>query len=110
MTKIMVIIYAETDKDVEEENSMTSAVKEMERKITRIGNSIGVTLPQEILDHLQLKQGDEIKFTLEDGKVSFKKNHVLNTDVLEGIDQDFLDGMKDLFDNYDNTLRNLSDR
>ncbi len=86
------------------------AVKQVERKVTRIGNSLGVTLPQEVLDHLKLKQGDEVKFNLENGYVSFKKHKMLNVDVLEDIDQDFLDGMKDLIENYDNTLRNLADR
>ncbi|MFP7287090.1 AbrB/MazE/SpoVT family DNA-binding domain-containing protein [Shouchella clausii] len=74
----------------------------MERKITRINNSLGITLPQEVLDHLQVKQGDEIKLQLEkDGTVSFKK---------QNSDQEFLDGMEDLFNNYDQTLKNLVDR
>ncbi|PAD92339.1 AbrB/MazE/SpoVT family DNA-binding domain-containing protein [Shouchella clausii] len=87
------------------------AVTNVERKITRIGNSLGITLPQEVLDHLQVKQGDEIQLRLEkDGTVSFKRQKKLNYDVLEGIDQEFLDGMQDLFDNYDQTLKNLVDR
>jgi antitoxin MazE len=87
------------------------AVREVERKVTKIGNRLGVTLPQEILEHLKVKQGDEIQFRLEDdGKVSFKKNQQLDLGVLDGIDQDFLDGIKDLFDNYDTTLKNLVDR
>jgi antitoxin MazE len=87
-------------------------VIKMERKITKIGNSLGVTLPSEVLKHAKITQGDEIKFTLgKDGSVSFKKHNHLNTEVLEdSIDQDFLDGLKDLFDNYDNTLRGLADR
>lgn len=88
------------------------AVVEMERKVTKVGNSLGITLPQEVLKHANIAQGDEIKFTLEkDGTVSFKKYKPLNTEVLEdSIDQDFLDGLQDLFENYDNTLRNLAKR
>ncbi|OKL35280.1 AbrB/MazE/SpoVT family DNA-binding domain-containing protein [Domibacillus mangrovi] len=87
------------------------AVKEVERKVTKIGNSLGVTLPQEVLNHIGIKQGDEVSFQLEEGgKVSFKKNVNLNMDGLEGIDQDFLDGLKQVFNDYDNTLRNLADR
>lgn len=86
-------------------------MKEVERKITRIGNSLGVTLPQDVLNHLKVKQGDEIKFKLEDdGRVSVQKFTPLNVDVLKDIDQDFLDGLQDLFENYDDTLRNLADR
>lgn len=81
----------------------------MKRKITRIGNSLGVTLPQEVLNHIGVKQGDEISFKLENnGNVTIKKQ--INYDELEEIDQDFLDGIKDLFERYDHTLRNLSDR
>ncbi|HHY73787.1 MAG TPA: AbrB/MazE/SpoVT family DNA-binding domain-containing protein [Bacillus bacterium] len=87
------------------------AVIEVERKVTKIGNSLGITLPQEILEHLKVKQGDEIQFQLEEnGRVSFKKKQHLNLEALDGIDQDFLDGIKDLFDNYDQTLRNLVNR
>ncbi len=87
------------------------AVNKVERKITRVGNSLGVTLPQEILDHLQVKQGDAIKFQIEsDGSVSFKRQEKLNYEALDGIDQEFLNGMQDLFDNYDQTLKNLVDR
>lgn len=85
--------------------------REVERKVTKVGNSLGTTLPHEVLEHLKIQQGDEIKFNIEEnGRVSIKKNNHLNIEALEGIDQDFLDGMKDLFENYDNTLRNLADR
>lgn len=83
----------------------------MERKVTKIGNSLGVTLPQEVLDHIKVKQGDEIKFKLEDnGKVTIRKYTPMDYDVLDEIDEEFLAGLKDLFDNYDNTLRNLADK
>lgn len=79
------------------------AVIEMDRKVTKIGNSLGVTLPQEVLKHLKIKQGDEIKFNLEDnGNVSIKK--------FTPIDEDFLDGFRYAFENYDDALRNLADR
>lgn len=55
--------------------------------------------------------GDEIQFQIEDsGKITFKKKNHLDLCAIEDIDQDFLDGIKDLFDNYDQTLRNLVDR
>lgn len=89
------------------------AVKDVERKVTKVGNSSGLTLPQDVLNHMSIKQGDEVKFNLEeDGRVSIKKSTTLNLDVLNnnGIDQDFLDGLQDLFENYDETLKNLADR
>ncbi|CAG9622791.1 AbrB/MazE/SpoVT family DNA-binding domain-containing protein [Sutcliffiella rhizosphaerae] len=89
------------------------AVKALERKVTKVGNSLGITLPQEALEHAKAKQGDELKFTLnDDGSITLKKYQPLQLDVLEDmdIDQEFLEGMKDLVDNYDNTLRNLVNR
>ncbi len=79
------------------------AVFEVERKVTRIGNSLGVTLPQEVLKHLEIKHGDKIKFKLEEnGNVSVQK--------FTPIDEDFLEGFKYAFENYDDALRNLADR
>ncbi|AGT31048.1 hypothetical protein M493_03705 [Geobacillus genomosp. 3] len=88
---------------------MSTVVKAMERKITKVGNSLGITLPQEVLDHLKVKQGDEIQFRLEaDGKVIISKHAPIDYSILDDFGQDFVDGLKDLFENYDNTLRNLA--
>lgn len=90
---------------------MDLAVKEVERKITKIGNSSGVTFPPEVLKHLNVKQGEMVVFDLEkDGKVVLKKRPAVSLDGFDEIDDDFLEGMKDLFGRYDNTLRNLADR
>jgi len=87
------------------------AVREVERKVTKIGNSLGVTLPAEVLEHMNATQGDKVTFILEDnGKVSFKKHEKLDLSGLDGLDQDFIDGLQSLFDNYDNTLKNLADK
>ncbi|TSJ67355.1 AbrB/MazE/SpoVT family DNA-binding domain-containing protein [Allobacillus sp. SKP2-8] len=91
---------------------MSSVVKEMlKRKVTNIGNSSGITIPQEVIKHLNLNKGDEVRFILEeDGKVALKKHEPVNYDAIEGIDQEFVDGVKDLMENYHTTLRNLKDR
>ncbi|WP_398296239.1 AbrB/MazE/SpoVT family DNA-binding domain-containing protein [Sporosarcina saromensis] len=49
-------------------------VSKVERKVTKIGNSLGITLPTEVLNYLQADQGDELTFKLENnGSVSIKK-------------------------------------
>lgn len=74
-------------------------VNDMKRKIMKIGNSF----PQEMLERLNLEQGDAVKFQLEDdGTVSVKK--------FTPIDKDFLEGFQYAFENYDNALRNLAKR
>lgn len=53
----------------------------------------------------------KFRFILEeDGKVALKKHEPVNYDAIEGIDQEFVDGVKDLMENYHTTLRNLKDR
>ncbi|MFD1337132.1 AbrB/MazE/SpoVT family DNA-binding domain-containing protein [Oceanobacillus iheyensis] len=83
----------------------------VDRKITKIGNSLGVSLPQDVLEHLDIKQGDKVRINLEeDGRISIKKFVPNNDDVLKNLDQDFLDGLEYVFKNYDDTLKNLADR
>lgn len=86
-------------------------VKQVDRKVTRVGNSLGITLPVEVLEHLGVLKGDDLVFNLEeDGKVSFKKNEKISLNGIKGVDQDFADGLNHLFDNYDEALKNLADR
>ncbi|MCM2535942.1 AbrB family transcriptional regulator [Neobacillus pocheonensis] len=87
---------------------MLSVVKEVERKVTKIGNSLGVTFPQEVLEHLGVYQGDEVSFHLENGYVSIKKK--VNIKLPKGIDQEFLDQMNDMINEYDKTFKGLVDR
>lgn len=87
------------------------AIKEIERKITKIGNSLGVTLPKEVLEHIKISQGDNVTFKLEgDGQVTIKKEEKIDMSGIKEIDQDFVDGLNNLFDNYDDALKNLADR
>lgn len=90
---------------------VVAEMKKFERKITQMGNSNGVTIPTEALEHMGVKRGDDVSLYLEkDGRIYLKKNEHLDFEGLEGIDQKFLDGMKQLFNDYDNTLRNLADK
>lgn len=90
---------------------MNWAVKRVERKIIKIGNSSGLTFPPEVLKHLNVKQGEVVVCTLEkDGKVILKKSPSITVEDFEEIDDDFSEGMKDLFNRYNHTLRNLADR
>jgi antitoxin MazE len=47
-----------------------TVVREVERKVTRIGNSLGVTFPQEVLEHLGISQGDAVRFEIVNGQVT----------------------------------------
>lgn len=85
-----------------------TVVKEMERKVTKIGNSLGVTIPQEVLEHLGISQGDVVHFAIENGQVIIRKK--ANLRLPKGIDEEFLEQMNDMINEYDQTFKNLVDR
>ncbi|MEH7249352.1 AbrB/MazE/SpoVT family DNA-binding domain-containing protein [Neobacillus niacini] len=89
---------------------MTLAVvkEQVERKVTRVGNSLGVTLPQEVLEHLQITQGDEIRFEFEDGHVTIKKK--VDLKLPKGVDAEFLEQMNEMINEYDETFKTLVNR
>lgn len=83
-------------------------VSVVERKVTRVDHNLRIRLPTKVLEHLRTQQGDRIKFNLEEtSKVSVEH---LNIEESKGVDQGFLDGIEDLLENYNNTLRNLANR
>jgi putative addiction module antidote len=44
----------------------------METKIRKIGNSLGVTLPKQLIDDLHLKDGDTLTIEKKGGNVELK--------------------------------------
>ncbi|UOQ86848.1 AbrB/MazE/SpoVT family DNA-binding domain-containing protein [Gracilibacillus salinarum] len=81
---------------------------QVERKVTKIGNSLGVTFPKEVLDHLGITHGDEVKFDFKNGSVILRKKKELR--LPKGIDEEFLTQMNDMIDEYDETFKSLVDR
>lgn len=79
-----------------------------ERKITKIGNSYGITIPSELLKHAGLKHGDEIQLDLVDGVIQISKSRKVS--LPEGISEDFFDVLNETVSNYDQTIKGLVDR
>ncbi|MGN7388776.1 AbrB/MazE/SpoVT family DNA-binding domain-containing protein [Sporosarcina sp. SAFN-015] len=49
----------------------------IEKKVTKIGNSIGITLPSEILTQAGLSQGFDVQIEVKDGNILLKnKEHL----------------------------------
>ncbi|MEX0724141.1 MAG: AbrB/MazE/SpoVT family DNA-binding domain-containing protein [Gracilimonas sp.] len=44
----------------------------MEAKIRKIGNSLGVILPKQLIDELHLKNGDKLSIERSDGDLKFR--------------------------------------
>ena len=79
-----------------------------ERRITKIGNSLGVTFPSELLSQLDLNQGDEVTLVVENNSLIIRKSRKVN--LPNGISEDFFDVVNESFENYGKTIKNLADR
>ena len=52
-------------------------MEQIERKVTKIGNSIGITLPPELLRQVGLSQGDDVQIEVKNGKIILRKKEQL---------------------------------
>jgi antitoxin component of MazEF toxin-antitoxin module len=84
-------------------------VNEMERKVTKFGNSLGLTMT-DALKKLGLEQGDMVHIEVDqsNGEIVIKKSTKVN--LPHGISSDFMDTLSDVMDEYDQTLKGLKDR
>lgn len=48
-------------------------MEKSERKVTKIGNSYGVTIPTELLRQVGLAQGDDVQVQVKGGKIILRK-------------------------------------
>lgn len=86
---------------------MSVVIKGMERKVTKIGNSLGVTMT-EALKQLGINNGDTVKIDIRDDEIVIKKSQYVA--LPEGISSDFLDTLNEVIHEYDETLKGLKDR
>jgi antitoxin MazE len=78
------------------------------RRVGRFGNSIGVGIPKEIAENLNIKPGDELEVVVnEKDEIVLKK---ALTRLPEGVDSDMLKMIMETFDQYDDTFKGLKDR
>ncbi|AKS38164.1 AbrB family transcriptional regulator [Anoxybacillus gonensis] len=79
-----------------------------DRKVLKIGNSLGVTFPMEFLQKLDIHQGDEIQMEFKDNQIVIKKSNKVN--LPKGISKDFFDVLNETLEEYDETIKGLVDR
>ncbi|MBB6023678.1 antitoxin component of MazEF toxin-antitoxin module [Paenibacillus sp. JGP012] len=86
-----------------------SRVREMERKVTKFGNSLGITMT-EALKQIGLEQGDMVQIEVDrtSGEIIIKKS--VKVSLPNGISNDFMDTLASVMDEYDQTLKGLKDR
>lgn len=84
-------------------------VIEMERKVTKLGNNLGITMT-DALKQIGLDQGDTVLIDIKQstGEIIIKKSTKVS--LLNRISEDFMDSLADVIDKYDHTLQGLKDR
>lgn len=79
-----------------------------ERKVTKIGNSYGITIPTELLKQVGLAQGDDVQVEVKEGRIVLrKKEHITLPD---GVDAEFMDILNDVIKEHDKAFKGLVDR
>ncbi|MFB5675036.1 AbrB family transcriptional regulator [Paenibacillus terreus] len=82
---------------------------EMERKVTKFGNSLGITMT-EALKQVGLELGDMVQIDVKeaDGEIVIRKAHKVSLPA--GISTEFLETLSNVMNEYDETLKGLKDR
>ncbi len=79
-----------------------------ERKVTKIGNSIGITLPNEVLKEAGLVYGDNVVIKVKNGDIVLSKKE--NITLPEGVDAEFMNVLSEVIDKHDKAFKGLVDR
>lgn len=86
-----------------------SKVNRYSRKIGKMGNSLGVSLPKILAEQLKVTQGDEIEFIVnEEGEVMLRK--VRQSKLPENVRAEVLEAFYDIFEEDEDILNDLRDR
>ncbi|MGG3454598.1 AbrB/MazE/SpoVT family DNA-binding domain-containing protein [Paenibacillus sp. FSL R7-0216] len=88
---------------------MGKVMHEMERKVTKFGNSLGITMT-EALKQIGLDIGDAVKIDVNeaDGEIIIRKANKVTLPA--GISPEFLETLSNVMEEYDETLKGLKDR
>jgi antitoxin MazE len=86
-----------------------SNVMRYSRKIGRMGNSLGVSLPKKLTEKLNISQGDEVEFVENDrGEVVLKK--VRQAQLPDHVRPEVLEAFFDVYEEDEGILEDLRDR
>ena len=83
-------------------------MKQFYSKVTKIGNSFGITLPTELLKQVGLTQGDDVQVEVKDGNIVLRKKEKIT--LPEGIDAEFMDILNDVITEHDKAFKGLVNR
>jgi antitoxin MazE len=81
--------------------------KEYSRKVTRVGNSIGITIPNEFVQDQGIQPGDEYRVIVNDqGDIILRRA----TRIPENVRPEVLNLFAETFLEYEDVLRTLRDK
>lgn len=76
---------------------------ETRRRLNKVGGSVMLSIPPEILDELALEAGSEVKLTSGGGRIRVEP-------AVPRPSPEAVDSMRRFMGEYDEALRNLADR
>ncbi|GGA52050.1 hypothetical protein GCM10007416_26440 [Kroppenstedtia guangzhouensis] len=76
------------------------------RKVGRMGNSLGLGIPKDIVDKINIKSGDEYEVSVD------PQTGVITARPIKrlGVDPQLLKDLEELMDEYGEAIRNLKDK
>lgn len=81
--------------------------KEFRRKVTRVGNSIGITIPNEFVQDQDIQLGDEYRVMVNDqGDIILRRV----TRIPDNVRPEVLNLFAETFLEYEDVLRTLRDK
>lgn len=83
-------------------------MEKFERKVTKIGNSYGITLPADLLKEVGLIYGDQVQVEEKDGNILLSKKE--NITLPEGVDAEFLSILNEVITEHDEAFKGLVNR
>lgn len=87
---------------------MDHLAKKQYRKLGRIGNSFGISLPKEMLEDMKAEQGDLLELAYEDGVITIRPAKYLQMNEND-LSPEMLKALDNTFKKYDNVFRKLKD-
>ncbi|WP_068502778.1 AbrB/MazE/SpoVT family DNA-binding domain-containing protein [Paenibacillus kribbensis] len=90
-------------------NQGKSLSKRYSRKIGRMGNSLGVSLPKSLAEKMNIAQGDEIEF-VENGEGEVLLRKVRHLELPENVRPEVLEAFYDVFEEDKAIFDDLKDR
>jgi antitoxin MazE len=78
------------------------------RKVGRMGNSPGISLPSEFLEKINLKRGDDCEVVIDELRNEIRIRPV--QPIPEGLSPEFMKALDETHEQFEEALRNLRNR